>query len=107
MTRDGAVAQVSLWWQPLRPTDDKDWRFFVHVIDNTGNIEVKLDFIDTDDAADSTIRLSHGSIIVPLGAGRIAVGFFRGDHAQEVLQANAGERDWGGRRVIVSPPASK
>jgi len=105
------VAQVSLWWQPLRPTDDKDWRFFVHVIDDTGNIvqnnEVKLHFIDPDDAADRTIRLSEGSINVPLGARRIAVGFFRGDRAQEVLRANAGERDWEDTRVIASLPASK
>jgi hypothetical protein len=110
--RDGAVAQVRLWWQPLsRLTDDRNLRFFVHVIDDAGNIvqnnEVKLHFIDRDDVADRAIRLSEGSIIVPLGSRRIAVGFFRGDHAEEVLEANAGERDWGGRRVIASLPASK
>jgi hypothetical protein len=108
--REGDVTWISLWWQPLCPTDDKDWQLFVHVIDETGNILQnngwKLHFIDADRATDRTIRLSEGSIIVPLGARRIAVGFFRGDHAEEVLQANAGERDWGGRRVIASLPAS-
>jgi hypothetical protein len=108
--REGDVTWISLWWQPLCPTDDKDWQLFVHVIDETGNILQnngwKLHFIDADRAADRTIRLSEGSIIVPLGARRIAVGFFRGDHAEEILQANAGERDWGGRRVIASLPAS-
>ena len=109
--RDGAVAQVALWWQPVRSvTDVKDFRFFVHVIDDAGNIvqnnEVKLLFIDPDDAADRAIRLSEGSINVPLGARRIAVGFFRGDHAEEVLKANAGERDWEGKRVIASLPAN-
>jgi hypothetical protein len=97
---------VQVWWQPLRDNVTADWVFFIHTIDEAGNIL----YADQISLARPERRRGSGEIYADVGTVpargpgplRLAVGFFRPGHALPL--ASWGERDWGGRRVIVSVP---
>jgi hypothetical protein len=106
ISRRGTQLAVQVWWQPLRDNVTADWVFFIHTIDEAGNIL----YADQISLARPERRRGSGEIYADVGTVpargpgplRLAVGFFRPGHALPL--ASRGERDWGGRRVIVSVP---
>ena len=91
----------------MASTEATGWSFLTHVIDDKGDIvasqDVKLLIGDEADAQ-RPFRLAERRLALEPGWRRIAVGFF---HGTEVLKASAGERDWGGRRVILALPLAQ
>jgi hypothetical protein len=98
---------VRIWWRPLPGLKERGWIFFIHAIDDQGNIVVnkQISFDIQDQASpDETIRFNTISFATAPreAARRLAVGFYRPGLGQ--LRADKGVRDWNGGRVIVPAP---
>jgi hypothetical protein len=104
VTRAGGQLTLQLWWQPLQASVASDWSFFVHTVDRDGKIIYadQLPIGRVDDLPASNPIHVDTAILPARAAGplRLAVGFVRPNASLPV--ADTGERDWDGRRVIVS-----
>jgi len=106
VARDGNEIAVRIWWRPLPGLKERDWIFFIHVIDDQGSIVLnnQIPLAPGDQSAqDELMRFNTISFPSPARADatRLAVGFYRGD---QKLVADRGVRDWNGGRVIVPAP---
>lgn len=94
---------LNVWWERLRDTPGSEWTFFIHSIDEKGNIlennEIRIPLKKSTSKNDN-IRLS--SIVLSKTKDKnlnaLAVGFFTGDY---ILKADSGVRDWENHRVII------
>ena len=109
VARDGERLTLRLWWKPLPSLTEHDWIFFIHSIDDSGNIVLNNQIVLSSSkqaSQDGSIQFDTISFdAAPASkSSRLAVGFYRpqGDK----LLADRGNRDWFGARVIVSIPAS-
>jgi hypothetical protein len=98
---------VRIWWRPMPGLKERGWIFFIHSIDDQGNIVVNRQMsLDIQDPAspDETIRFNTITFASASreAARRLAVGFYRPGLGQ--LRADKGVRDWNGGRVIVPAP---
>lgn len=104
VTRAGGQLTLQLWWQPLQAPVASDWSFFVHTVDRDGKIIYadQLPIGRVDDLPASNPIHVDTAVLPARAAGplRLAVGFVRPNTSLPV--ADTGERDWDGRRVIVS-----
>jgi hypothetical protein len=107
VSRTGKETTVRLWWKPLPALKERDWIFFIHMIDDQGNIvlnnQILLDIRDPL-SQNETIRFNMISFLSVPGetSSRMAIGFYRPDGS--MLVADRGTRDWNGTRVIVPVP---
>lgn len=100
--RDGSL-ELKVWFHPSATITDSDWAFFVHMVDEEGVIladrSLVLGAADKGRAPpDYPFRYLHTRFVPPRGTAKLAVGFYR---ASTILMAGSGERDWGGKRVLV------
>jgi len=98
---------VEIGWHIRPGLKERGWIFFIHAIDDQGNIVVnkQISFDIQDQASpDETIRFNTISFATAPreAARRLAVGFYRPGLGQ--LRADKGVRDWNGGRVIVPAP---
>jgi hypothetical protein len=107
VSRAGSETTVRLWWRPLPALKERDWIFFVHSINDQGNIvlnnQIPLNIHD-ESMRDEAIRFNTISFVSPPreASTRLAVGFYRPDRS--MLVADKGTRDWNGKRVVVAVP---
>ncbi len=100
--------QVEIWWDELRREEEnRDRHLFFHLVDRSGNIlrDLYLPLNRHDSPfVDKTWR--YGSLTfkepLPKEATALAFGIFRPNH--EMLTADKGARDWGGKRVLLPIP---
>jgi hypothetical protein len=108
VSRAGDEVTVSFWWKPLLTLSEQDWVFFIHSIDDAGNIVLNnaamIHFKRPLSSLDGSYLYDRVTFKNPAGNGtqRLAVGFYRPN--QEIPLADKGTRDWGNRRVIVPLP---
>jgi hypothetical protein len=108
LARAGEDVTVSVWWQPLPDLKERDWAFFIHLIDGQGKIllnnQIPFYFDGSAQSKDRPIRFDQISFKIPPGNGprSLAVGLVRPD--QGLLLADKGRRDWDNHRVIVPLP---
>jgi len=107
VSRTANETTVRLWWKAMPALKEQDWTFFIHSIDDQGNIVLNNQFpldIHGPPLQDETIRFNIISFVNPPRetSTHLAVGFYRPD--QSKLVADRGTRDWNGTRVIVPIP---
>jgi len=105
--RNGDETTVRIWWKPLRGLSERDWIFFIHSIDDRGNIvlnnQIPLDLREESLKGDQFHVNTISFVNAPREAStRLAVGFYRPNGS--MLAASRGLRDWNGTRVIVPAP---
>jgi hypothetical protein len=108
VSREEDDVTVRFWWKPLLTLSENDWMFFIHSIDNTGNIVLNnaamIHFKHPLSSLDGSYLYDRVTFKSPADNGiqRLAVGFYRSN--QEIPLADKGLRDWDNRRVIVPLP---
>jgi hypothetical protein len=110
VTAKWAAANTSVkfrvWWEPLRESDRFPWFLFIHAVDDSGkiiaNTHIELSPKSPEDSQ-HFVRFSEMLFSVPQfrGIHRIALGIWRPQPQDEKLNADAGDRDWDGRRVLI------
>ena len=105
VSRAGDEVTVRFWWKPLLTLSEQDWVFFIHLIDDAGNIVLNnaamIYFKHPLSSLDGSYLFDQVTFKNPAGNGtqRLAVGFYRPN--QKMPIADKGTRDWDNRRIIV------
>ena len=108
LERKDSRLSVTIWWERLGKDPNIDWVFFIHEIDKDREIvadhAIPLGHLRPF-RSDKPIRRDTGTILLAPGARvkGLAAGFFR--PVTGPLVADRGDRDWNGRRILVSLPA--
>ena len=107
INKAGSETTLRIWWKPTSPMPERDWAFFIHLIDDKGKI---LDDYQIPLRFNRSLSSLRGKVLfdqitfrnLPENKSkRIAVGIFRPGN---MLIANKGMRDWNNTRVIVPLP---
>lgn len=106
--QDGAQTKLLLWWDWLNKPPEKDWRLFIHTLDEQGSIlagqEISLGK-RTPLSPQSPIQFNSVDLYPPSNgkvAAKFGMGVYRGEKSGNVLlTADQGVRDWGNSRVII------
>jgi len=95
--------QMTMWVRPLVNGDETGWVMLVHAVDAAGQILATADVElgPMSPPSGRTERCLQRKFVLPVGSARIAIGFYK-DAA--LLIADGGDRDWGGKRVLLPLP---
>ncbi len=100
------TTELRMWLRPTTKLNDDNWAVLVHLIDATGeavgNRDLALETIDASPPG-KPYSYVHIKFVPPKSTAKIAIGIYRG---QTVLPADKGERDWGGKRVLLTLPGA-
>lgn len=106
INRVGNLARVRLWMKPQAPLLDKDWAFFIHMLDTKGNIiqdrYIPIQHGNTSSDVDYSFYQTVFNKLTKKETARLAVGFYR--HNSEMLTDEKGDCNRDNRCVIIPMP---
>lgn len=101
--RDGST-QLKVWLRAKQEFSGDSWVMLVHIMDNKHaalvNRDMALGLIEQG-PPETPYWFLRSKFVLPKDARWVAIGFYRGS---TLLAADKGERDWDGKRLLLSVP---